>query len=235
MPIRLSSSQFRYRSSSGARVTDQRARSEPAECESEWAELTEFATNVNGGATLAFVYDRRRQGKTFLLQSLVEVTGGLMFGGLQMTEAQNLDRFAEAYREFRGLPPGTTRFATWDAAIDAVFALGEDTAEPVVVIIDEFPYLLESTPGLPSVIQSALSPRGRARRRSRTRLVLRGSALTTMRGLLSGSAPLRGRAVKELMVHPFGFREAAGFWGIDDLNTRSGSTRWSAARPPTWT
>jgi uncharacterized protein len=185
----------------------------------EWAELTEFATNSNGGATLAFVYGRRRQGKTFLLQSLVEATGGLMFGGLQMTEAQNLDRFAEAYGEFRGLPPGTTRFATWDAAIDAVFALGEDTAEPVVVIIDEFPYLLESTPGLPSVIQSALSPRGRARRRSRTRLVLCGSALTTMRGLLSGGAPLRGRAVKELMIHPFGFREAAGFWGIDDLDT----------------
>lgn len=179
----------------------------------------EFATNANSGATLGFVYGRRRQGKTFLLQSLVEATGGLMFGGLQMTEAQNLDRFAEAYGQFRGLPSGTTRFGTWDAAIDAIFALGEGTPEPVVAVLDEFPYLMESTPGLPSVIQSALSPRGRARRRSRTRLVLCGSALTTMRGLLSGGAPLRGRAVKELMVHPFGFRDAAGFWGIDDLDT----------------
>ena len=190
--------------------------------EREWADLSDFATDPGPGATLAFVYGRRRQGKTYLLQSLVEATGGVLFGGLQMTEAQNLDRFAEAYGQFRGLPPGTTRFPTWDAAIDAVFALGEnteDTATPVVVVIDEFPYLLESTPGLPSVIQTALSPRGRARTRSRTQLVLCGSALTTMRGLLAGGAPLRGRAVKELMIHPFGFRDAANFWGIDGLDT----------------
>jgi AAA+ ATPase superfamily predicted ATPase len=184
--------------------------------ESEWADLVEFATDQRRGATLAFVYGRRRQGKTYLLQSLAEATGGLLFGGLQMTEAQNLDRFAESYAQFRGLPPGTTRFASWDAAIDAIFALGEDTPQPVVVVVDEFPYLLESTPGLPSLIQSTLSPRGRARTRSRTRLVLCGSALTTMRSLLIGGAPLRGRAAKELMVHPFGFRHAAQFWGIDD-------------------
>jgi uncharacterized protein len=116
--------------------------------EREWADLSEFATDPGRGATLAFVYGRRRQGKTYLLQSLVEATGGLLFGGLQMTEAQNLDRFAEAYGQFRGLPPGTTRFPTWDAAIDAVFALGEtteETATPVIVVIDEFPYLIEST------------------------------------------------------------------------------------------
>lgn len=193
--------------------------------EQEWADLGEFAMNPAPGATMALVYGRRRQGKTYLLQTLVEATGGLLFGGLQMTEAQNLDRFADAYGRFRGLPAGTTRFPTWDAAVDAVFALGEGTqdvatdAAPVVVVIDEFPYLLESTPGLPSLIQTALSPRGPARTRSRTRLVLCGSALTTMRGLLTGSAPLRGRAVKELMIHPFGFRDAAKFWGIDDLDT----------------
>jgi len=182
----------------------------------EWADLAEFARASDRGATLAFVYGRRRQGKTFLLQSLVEATGGLLFGGLQMTEAQNLDRFAAAYGQFRGWPAGTARFPHWDAAIDAIFALGEDQSGPVTVVIDEFPYLLESTPGLPSLIQSALSPRGRARRSSRTRLVLCGSALTTMRGLLSGGAPLRGRAVKELMIHPFGYRDAARFWRVDD-------------------
>lgn len=185
----------------------------------EWADLSEFVTSPDPGATLAFVYGRRRQGKTYLLQSLVEATGGLLFGGLQMTEAQNLARFAETYGQFRGLSPGTTRLPTWDAAIDAAFTLGEDAALPVVVVLDEFPYLLESAPGLPSVIQSALSPRGRARTRSRTRLVLCGSALTIMRGLLTGGAPLRGRAVKELVIHPFGFRETANFWGIDDLDT----------------
>src|SRR5262249_50442655 len=36
-----------------------------------------------------------------------------------------------------------------------------------------------------------------------------------MSQLLVGGAPLRGRAVMELIVRPFGFREAAHFWHID--------------------
>ncbi len=51
---------------------------------------------------------------------------------------------------------------------------------------------------------------------SRTRLLLRGPAMSVMGGLLSGSAPLRGRAGFELIVHPFGYRDAARFWDITD-------------------
>ena len=37
-----------------------------------------------------------------------------------------------------------------------------------------------------------------------------------MRGLLAGSAPLRGRAKLELLVQPFDFRDAADFWDVLD-------------------
>jgi hypothetical protein len=37
-----------------------------------------------------------------------------------------------------------------------------------------------------------------------------------MGGLLAGNAPLRGRAGLELVVHPFGYQDAAEFWGITD-------------------
>jgi uncharacterized protein len=80
----------------------------------------------------------------------------------------------------------------------------------------EFPYLVEQAPELPSVIQRALSPRGKARQSGQARLILCGSAFTVMRGLLAASAPLRGRAKLELIVQPFGFREAASFWGVHD-------------------
>jgi uncharacterized protein len=40
--------------------------------------------------------------------------------------------------------------------------------------------------------------------------------MSVMGGLLSGSAPLRGRAGLELIVHPFGYRDAARFWDITD-------------------
>jgi AAA+ ATPase superfamily predicted ATPase len=45
----------------------------------EWAELTRFLHAGGPGATLGFVYGRRRQGKTFLLNRFVEAADGFMF------------------------------------------------------------------------------------------------------------------------------------------------------------
>ena len=40
--------------------------------------------------------------------------------------------------------------------------------------------------------------------------------MSVMGQLLDGSEPLRGRASLELIIRPFGYRDAAKFWGIDD-------------------
>lgn len=66
----------------------------------------------------------------------------------------------------------------------------------------------------PSLLQAVLSPRGEAVRGWRSRLILCGSALSTMRNLLGGTAPLRGWASLELVIHPFGYRDAAAFWQV---------------------
>ncbi len=66
------------------------------------------------------------------------------------------------------------------------------------------------------MLQRVLSPRSQARLSGQVRRILCGSAFTVMRGLLAGSAPLRGRAKLELLVHPFDFRDAADFWGVLD-------------------
>lgn len=180
----------------------------------EWADLLDFVMNPEPGARLGLVYGRRRQGKTMLLELLTEAFGGFMFAGLQQSDQMNLKDLGDAFAEHVGLP-GVT-FANWREAIDALLGLGERTERPAPVVLDEFPYLLDTAPELASVIQNALSPRGRARRASRTRLILCGSAVTTMRGLLGGSAPLRGRAALELVVRPFDFRDAAEFWRASD-------------------
>ncbi|MGH3921460.1 MAG: ATP-binding protein, partial [Pseudonocardiaceae bacterium] len=51
---------------------------------------------------------------------------------------------------------------------------------------------------------------------SRTRLLLCGAAMSFMGGMLSGTAPLRGRAGLELRVAPLDYRLAAEFWNLDD-------------------
>jgi hypothetical protein len=180
--------------------------------DTEWRDLTEFASSPRPGATLGVVYGRRRQGKTLLLELLARQTGGFLFVATRQTELQNLADLGAAYAAFRGLRQPVL-FASWREALDELMRLG--TEAPVPVIIDEFPYLSAATPALPSYLQHALSPLSFAKENTRTRLILCGSALTTMSQLLSGSAPLRGRAALELVVRPFGFREAAGFWGLE--------------------
>lgn len=177
----------------------------------EWRELTEFVSSSQPGAELGLVYGRRRQGKTLLLELLALELGGFLFGATQQSEAQNLADLGSAYAAYRGLRQPVV-FGDYRAAVDELLRLGED--RPTAVIVDEFPYLAAATPALPSYLQQALSPLGYAREHTRTRMILCGSALTTMSQLLAGGAPLRGRAQLELVVRPFGYRAAAEFWGV---------------------
>jgi hypothetical protein len=184
--------------------------------EFEWDELTRFAAYGAGGPTLGIVSGRRRQGKTYLLDALARAYGGLMFTATEATAPEALAQFGAALATFHG-EPVPHRFASWDEALSQLLrpTLG---GEPVVVVLDEFPYLVRQSPELPSLIQRRLEP-GRRRSAGPVRLLLCGSAMSFMGGLLSGGAPLRGRASLELVVPTFDYRLAARFWGIIDHRT----------------
>ena len=183
--------------------------------ESEWDELAGFATAPGHGIRLALVRGRRRQGKSFLLRRLAAAAGGVYFQAVEEERSQALASFGTALGAHLGVPGGKLSLPTWDVAITA---LGELTSKkPALVIIDEFPYLLAHSPELPSILQRAID-------RSRDggnpiRLVLCGSAVSAMAGLLTGSQALRGRASLDLVVHRFDLRTAAAYWGIDDPST----------------
>ena len=181
--------------------------------EEEWAALSRFAGDDRPGATLGVVSGRRRQGKTFLLDALCKASDGFFFEATEAADAESLLRIGAQLGGFTraALPP---RPADWHEVADALLALGTD--RPVTVAIDEFPYLARANPELPSVIQAAFSPRRDERLRSRTRLLLCGSAMSFMGSLLSGTAPLRGRAGLEMIVPTLDYRLAARFWGIND-------------------
>ncbi len=181
--------------------------------DAEWDEVASYATNKTLGATLALVYGRRRQGKTLLLDSLADATGGFYFTGLEQSPRQNLIALGETYARYLELG-SPVQFPSWERALDDLLALGEHS-EPVLIVLDEFPYLARDTPALPSLLQKALKPRGRARSKSMARLILCGSMFSVMRQLVSGTAPLRGRLVREIVLQPFNYRESATFWGIE--------------------
>jgi hypothetical protein len=180
--------------------------------ETEWADLAGFFDARPGVPRLGLVYGRRRQGKSFMLESLVDAAGGFYYQALEETRSPALERFAAALASFAGLPEWAAgRVPDWQAAIRAV--VEQAAGRPIV--IDEFPYLLRESPELPSAIQ-AVYDGARSGRFPSFRLVLCGSALSVMSQLLTGSKALRGRAMLDMPVRSFDFREARAFWGIAD-------------------
>lgn len=177
----------------------------------EWRHLTSLASPAAGRPRLGVVSGRRRQGKTYLVEALARETGGCYFGATQATESESLRLFADVLGRAANAPV-PPRFLGWDEAIRYLFAVGGSLAGPVV--IDEFPYLSRVSPALPSILQREID---RAVSEGATiSLILCGSAMSVMGGLLAGSAPLRGRASLELVVRPFDYPLAARYWEVAD-------------------
>jgi len=191
----------------------------------EWADLADFAAPDLPGLRIAVVYGRRRQGKSYLLRRLAEAGGGLYHLATEQTEAISVRRFAEALAAWQGLPAGALGFDGWEHALDVATELmaarpsGPDMAP--LLVLDEFPYLTQETPGLPSLVQSLydrFGP-GSGERATPLRLILCGSAISVMSDLLSGTKALRGRGALELLVKPFGYRDTRNYWGIENPYT----------------
>src|SRR4051794_34777596 len=98
----------------------------------EWAALTAFVSDGALGATLGVVSGRRRQGKTFLLQSLCEAAGGFYFAADEATDRDSLNRLGAALAEHLGVA-APLAFDTWHAAVDVLLSLGRDQARRVPV------------------------------------------------------------------------------------------------------
>lgn len=182
----------------------------------EWSDLERFATRPDDGPSIGLVYGRRRQGKSFLLRALAGEHGGLYHQALEEEREPALQRVGALVAADAGIG-GTVLHADWSAAFGALIRRA-GTDRPI--ILDEFPYLVAKSPELPSVIQEAFDA-ARSRQGPSFRLLLCGSAMSVMSGLLSGQKALRGRVSMELLIRPFDYRQAAAYWDIADPETAS--------------
>ncbi|MDF2712551.1 MAG: hypothetical protein K0R62_8203, partial [Nonomuraea muscovyensis] len=178
----------------------------------EWQDLSAFTTERTPGLRIGVVRGRRRHGKSFLLEHLCEAVGGVYTLALRQSRTMALARFADSLSQALGHGLGT--FSGWVEALDtAVEALSRRAGDqPPLLVLDEFPYLVAHSPELPSVIQALYDRRGPRKGHPPFKLILCGSAISVMSTLLAGDQALRGRAVLDMRVGPFGFRDAADYW-----------------------
>ena len=188
--------------------------------EAEWADLVGFASPQHATLRLGIVYGRRRFGKSYLLRRLVEAVGGVYHLALREERRSALDRFASSVgRQQQWVPAAPLR--DWsDALTQAVTLMGTAGTTPQVLVIDEYPYLQQTSPEVDTAVQALMDEAAAGTLTdgwtAPVSIVLCGSAMSVMTRILSGTSALRGRAVLDMPLAAFDYRTARGFWGIDD-------------------
>lgn len=163
----------------------------------------------DGVPQLVVVSGRRRVGKTFLLSHFVADKRSIFYGATQQAEAIELSRLIEAVA--RDLGPQAVdstggQFRNWEAALR--FMAAEATDAPLIVVLDEVPYLTRSTPGFPSIVQAVWDHLATG---TRLMLVLTGSAVSVIDRMLGAQGALRGRPTEALRIDPLDLLGARSF------------------------
>lgn len=165
---------------------------------------------VEGAPQLAVVWGRRRVGKTFLVSHLAaDKPRAVFFGATEQAEEVELTRLAEACHRALGptsLDVAGGGFTSWEAALRFFVALAE--SEPLLVVIDEVPYLARSTPGFASIVQAVWDHVPPA---TKLMLVLTGSAVGVIEDMTGASGSLRGRPTTSMRLDPIGLVSARVF------------------------
>jgi len=170
------------------------------------------------------IYGRRRLGKSELVrQSIADRDDAIYYQAVESTAQNQLEQFVDtATAQFPSL---RNVRRDWEALLEA---LGEEDA---IVVIDEFPFLIEEDESLPSRIQRVwdmeLQETGMT-------LVLVGSSISVMEDkVLSGSAPLYGRRTATIDLKPLDMADAHQFFPEYDPRPPSPRGRSTAAHRTT--
>lgn len=168
---------------------------------------------ARGSARLVSVHGRRQVGKTFLLAHLLERRREVGERTLFVTalpgasDRQQLDAFLRGVRSQLDIAFLPERFDRWDAALRFLATLA--ASAPLVVAIDEVPYLLESSPTFAGHIQQLWDEVRRTAGPLHLLLLLTGSSVATMRRFSDAGGALFGRFDDELRIDPFDLPSAA--------------------------
>lgn len=162
------------------------------------------------GSALVPLYGRRRVGKSELILQFLAGRPGVYFLGKQAPAAMQIAEFLGEAAAVLG-EPLLAGLATesWAAALDAVVSRWKSDRK-LVLALDEFQWIVGASPELPSILQERWD---RSWRRSgKVLLILCGSYVGFMeREVLGKKSPLFGRRTAQILLRPFGYREAALF------------------------
>lgn len=159
------------------------------------------------------LYGRRRIGKTALLTHWInQRKHPALFWTADRTGAANqLRAFSQLLHRLidpHTAVPAEFTYASWELVFNELARLCE--SQRLVVVLDEFTYVLEANPGLASILQRIWDHRFQ---QSKIFLVLSGShAGMIVRETLTYRSPLYGRATQSVHLQPMPFGAMSNFF-----------------------
>lgn len=158
------------------------------------------------GAQFIILWGKRRVGKTEVIKKFITNKPSIYFLAESISEKEQLRKFSNAIGEFFKEPLlQTSGFKDWEES----FSYLQRKNQKLALVIDEFPYLIQSNPAIPSIFQ-----KGWDEYLSRTSIyfILLGSSISMMETEVLGyRAPLYGRRTGQWKIEPMGFDEVSHF------------------------
>jgi len=163
-----------------------------------WSELA--SVRARPEPALLIGLGRRRAGKSWVLARFARAVDGIYYQATKRTETEQLAALSrivgQRYKD-AALARGTG-FGTWEDLLG--YLTDRAAGAPLLLILDEFPYLADAAPALPSILQGVWDHQWVS---SQMKVVLAGSHFTAMRRLEEVDQPLYGRRTGRLHFPPF--------------------------------
>ena len=171
-------------------------------------ELKELNEEYNkGNFALSVIYGRRRVGKTYLIKEFLKDKKGYYFVALESNALINLSLLSMAVYEACGNLKGLPDFLDFESAFRFLFEYAKENR--IVFVIDEYPYLAQTTEYVSSLLQKLIDE---YRGNSKLFLILCGSSMSFMENqVLAYKSPLYGRRTSQLKINPFNYLDTAKF------------------------
>lgn len=157
-------------------------------------------------AQMIVLWGKRRVGKTELVKQFIREKPHIYFLAESTGEKEQLKRFSRTVGEFFNEPLLLTRgFDSWEESFQYI----KEKGKRLTLVIDEFPYLILSNRGIPSLFQKAWDEYWS---KSQIYLILLGSSVGMMETEVLGyKAPLYGRRTGQWKLQPIPFSSISAF------------------------
>lgn len=141
------------------------------------------------------VYGRRRIGKSTLIKKVMDFSRGDIYFLADKTSEPSQRQLISATIDMTIEGFATANYPTWESLL---LSLNRSIDHRITVCLDEFPYLVKSSPALPSIIQKLLDDK-----KLKYDLIICGSSQQMMQGfVLDSKEPLYGRADEIIKMKP---------------------------------